>query len=61
MVFYKNNYFVTYDENFKKLKEIHKNMVGDYKSAAGATINFIKNKYLGTYDKNFKKISERHI
>lgn len=61
MVFLKNNYFATYDESFKKIKEVHNSSVGSFKSAAGTTVNFIKNNYLGTYDKNFKKISERHI
>ena len=57
----KNNYFATYDENFRKIKEVHSSSVGNFKSAAGTTINFIKNNYIGTYDKNLKKISERHV
>jgi hypothetical protein len=60
MVFKKNKYYATYDENFKKIKEIHETNVGEFRVASGSTVTFCKNKYTATYDKFFKKISERY-
>ena len=60
MVFKKNKYYATYDENFKKIKETHETNVGEFRVASGSTVTFCKNKYTATYDKFFKKISERY-
>ncbi|UTD04978.1 hypothetical protein E4N80_05565 [Treponema denticola] len=45
----------------KKIKEIHENQVGSFKSVVGISINFEKNGWLATYDKDFSKKSEKHI
>ena len=60
-VFLRNNYYATFDEDFKKIKEVLKSNVGDFKNASGTTILFVRNNYIGTYDKNLKKISERLV
>jgi len=61
IVFHKGNYFATYDENFKKIKDIHGNIVGEFKNAVGTSINFVKGNYIVTFDVMFKKISERRV
>ena len=55
VVFLKNHYYATYDDNFRKIKEMHESSLGSFKNAAGVSINFIKNNYIATYDKYFKK------
>jgi hypothetical protein len=57
----KGSYYATYDENFKKIKEVHESSVGEFRNATDSTMTFQKGSYIGTYDVNFKKISERHI
>ena len=61
ILFLKNGWFTTCDENMKKIKEIHENQVGSFKSVVGISINFEKNDWLATYDKDFSKKSEKHI
>lgn len=61
ILFLKNGWFTTYDENMKKIKEIHENQVGSFKSVVGISINFEKNGWLATYYKDFSKKSEKHI
>ena len=59
--FYKGSYFVTYDESFRKINEVHENNVGVFKGVAGQYMTFIKGSYVVTFDLMFKKISERHV
>lgn len=57
----KNGWYQVIDDNGKKIKEIHENQVGSFKSVVGISINFEKNGWLATYDKDFSKKSEKHI
>lgn len=61
MLFKKDRYFYTYDENFKIIAEKYESSIGEFKNMTGSSINFIKDRYLYCYDKYFKKISERYI
>ena len=62
LLFHKGSYFVTYDESFRKINEVHENNnVGVFKGVAGQYMTFIKGSYVVTFDLMFKKISERHV
>lgn len=61
VVFRKGSYFATYDETFRKIKEVHESSVGIFRGAIGQYMTFLKGSYVITFDVMFKKISERRV
>lgn len=49
----------TYDEKGKKIATIAVSSTGEFKNAAGTSINFVNESWIYTYDKNGKKTGTR--
>ncbi|NLO19581.1 MAG: hypothetical protein GX121_06855 [Ignavibacteria bacterium] len=55
----KNNWYIVYDEDFKKISEKSVSSIGAFRNVSGGSMNFVKNNWVVTYDRQFRKISER--
>lgn len=53
------SWYYTYDEKGKKIATMAVSSTGEFKNAAGTSINFVNGSWIYTYDKNGKKTGTR--